>query len=156
MMIKVTNITNQERYLQFDSTIKQYSSAPMVSRRVGPYKSIFITQWECQYVMSWDGFESHEEDPDGTTRKPDHAEVPWGSGSAEKIDKSELLVQMSLAHTYMFLDDMENCKNIHKRFLNQNVSVKQTWKNKVINDLDEFKKAGLSEENFNKVLRLVD
>lgn len=76
--------------------------------------------------------------------------------SAEKIDKSELLVQINLAHTYMFLDDMENCKNIHKRFLNQNVSVKQTWKNKVINDLDEFKKAGLSEENFNKVLRLVD
>lgn len=75
---------------------------------------------------------------------------------AEKIDKSELLVQLNLAHTFMFLNDMENCKNIHKRFLTQNVAVNQTWKNKVINDLDEYKKAGLPDENFNKVLRLMN
>ena len=75
---------------------------------------------------------------------------------AQKLEAGNLLVQLNLAHTYMFLDNMELCKAIHKRFQNQNVLPTQTWKNKTINDLDEFKKAGLSDANFNKVLRIID
>ena len=75
---------------------------------------------------------------------------------AQKLEAGNLLVQLNLAHTYMFLDNKELCKAIHKRFQNQNVLPTQTWKNKTINDLDEFKKAGLSDANFNKVLRIID
>ena len=75
---------------------------------------------------------------------------------AQKLEAGNLLVQLNLAHTYMFLDNKELCKAIHKRYQNQNVLPTQTWKNKTINDLDEFKKAGLSDANFNKVLRIID
>lgn len=76
--------------------------------------------------------------------------------TAEKIDSSELLVQLNLAHTYMFLDNMTASKEIHNKFKAQNVSVNQTWKNKTINDLDTFQKKNLPSDNFKKVLRLVD
>lgn len=75
---------------------------------------------------------------------------------AQKLEVGNLLVQMNLAHAYMFLDNMESCKAIHKRYKNQNVSPNQTWKNKAINDLDEFKKAGLPDDHFNKILRFID
>lgn len=74
--------------------------------------------------------------------------------TAEKLDKSELRVQMNLAHVYMFLDEVSKCKEIHKRYLNQNISSKQTWKNKAINDLDAFKKTSLPQENIAKIWRL--
>ena len=75
---------------------------------------------------------------------------------AVKLEPGNLLVQLNLAHTYMFLDKISESKDLHKRYQNQNVSPTQTWKNKTINDLDEFKKAGLSEDNFNKILRRID
>ncbi|TGD59029.1 tetratricopeptide repeat protein [Flavobacterium humi] len=75
---------------------------------------------------------------------------------AEKIDPSELLVQLNLAHTYMFLDNMAACREIHQKFKEQNVSANQTWKNKTINDLDTFQKANLPSDDFKKVLRLMD
>lgn len=76
--------------------------------------------------------------------------------TAEKIDSSELLVQLNLAHTFMFLDNMAASKEIHNKFKAQNVSANQTWKNKTINDLDTFQKMNLPSGNFKKVLRLVD
>lgn len=75
---------------------------------------------------------------------------------AESIDTSELLVQINLAHTFMFLDKMSECREIYNKYKLQNVSAKQTWKNKAINDLDKFEKAGLPKDNFKKILRLVD
>lgn len=75
---------------------------------------------------------------------------------AESIDSSELLVQLNLAHTFMFLDKMSECREIHNKYKIQNISAKQTWKNKTINDIDKFQKAGLPVDNFKKVLRLVD
>ena len=75
---------------------------------------------------------------------------------AENLDSSELLVQLNLAHTYMFLDKMSESREIHNKYKEQNVSVNQTWKNKTINDLDKFQKANLPNDNFKKVLRLVD
>lgn len=75
---------------------------------------------------------------------------------AEKMDSSELLVQLNLAHTYMFLDNMSASREIHHKFKSQNVSTNQTWKNKTINDLDTFEKMNLPKDNFKKILRLVD
>ncbi|MES2810843.1 MAG: tetratricopeptide repeat protein [Bacteroidota bacterium] len=74
--------------------------------------------------------------------------------SAQKLDPSELKVQMNLAHVYMFMDEVTKSKEIHKRYMNQNVSSKQTWKNKAINDLDTFKKSTLPQGNINKIWRL--
>lgn len=75
---------------------------------------------------------------------------------AQKLEPANLLVQLNLAHAYMFLENMDSSKDLHKRFRNQNVSPTQTWKNKTINDLDEFKKANLPQDNFSKILRQVD
>ena len=75
---------------------------------------------------------------------------------AENLDSSELLVQLNLAHTYMFLDKMSTSREIHNKYKEQNVATNQTWKNKTINDLDKFQKANLPNDNFKKILRLVD
>ena len=75
---------------------------------------------------------------------------------AEKLDATELLVQLNLAHTYMFLDKVSESKKIHSQFLNQNVSATQSWKNKTINDLNKFQKMNLPADNFKKVLRLMN
>lgn len=74
--------------------------------------------------------------------------------SAEKLDAKNLLVQLNLAHTYMFMDEVSKSKAIHKKYMSQNVSAKQTWKNKAINDLDKFKKMNLPQENIQKIWRL--
>lgn len=73
---------------------------------------------------------------------------------AEKLDSSDLFVQMNLAHTYMFMDEVSKAKEIHKKYMNQNISAKQTWKNKAINDLDRFKKSTLPQDNIQKIWRL--
>ncbi|ENA1795102.1 hypothetical protein ABF176_001934 [Flavobacterium psychrophilum] len=75
---------------------------------------------------------------------------------AENLDSSELLVQLNLAHTYMFLGKMSESREIHNKYKEQNVSTNQTWKNKTINDLDKFQKSSLPNDNFKKILRLVD
>ena len=74
--------------------------------------------------------------------------------NAEKLDSSELKVQMNLAHVYMFMDNVSVSKEIHKKYINQNVSAKQTWRNKAINDLDGFKKTDLPQDNITKIWRL--
>jgi hypothetical protein len=76
--------------------------------------------------------------------------------NAEKIDSSELLVQLNLAHTYMFLENVDLAKKIHNKFTEHNVSVNQTWKNKTINDLDTFQKMNLPKDHFKKILRLMN
>lgn len=74
--------------------------------------------------------------------------------TAEKLDGSDLKVQMNLAHIYMFMDEVSKSKEIHKQFMNQNVSAKQSWKNKAINDLNDFKKSNLPQKNIDKIWRL--
>jgi hypothetical protein len=74
--------------------------------------------------------------------------------TAEKLDPSELKVKLNLAHVYMFMNEASKAKEIHKKYMNQNISAKQTWKNKAINDLDRFKKFELPQENIQKIWRL--
>jgi predicted Zn-dependent protease len=76
--------------------------------------------------------------------------------NAEKIDSSELLVQLNLAHTYMFLNKMNESRGIHKKFMDQNVSATVSWKIKTQNDLEEFRKLNLEQDNFKKIYRLLD
>uniref|UniRef100_A0AA94F595 Tetratricopeptide repeat protein n=1 Tax=Flavobacterium columnare TaxID=996 RepID=A0AA94F595_9FLAO len=73
---------------------------------------------------------------------------------AEDKDKSELKIKLNLAHIYMFLDDISKSKEIHKKYKSQNISTKQTWTNKTINDLEKFKKTSLPQENIDRIWKL--
>ncbi len=74
---------------------------------------------------------------------------------AEKMDNSELLVQLNLAHAYLLNDQYSEAKALHKKYKNQNVSATEDWKNRAKTDFDEMKKAGIKSEDFDKILKLI-
>ncbi len=74
---------------------------------------------------------------------------------AEKIDDSELLVQLNLAHAYLLNDQYSEAKSLHKKYKNQNVSVSENWKTRAKSDIEEMKKAGIQSEDFEKILKLI-
>ena len=73
----------------------------------------------------------------------------------EKIDDSELLVQMNLAHAYLLNKNFKSAKSIHKKYQFQNVNDSMSWTQKVKLDFDTFKKAGLPSSDFHRILRLL-
>jgi tetratricopeptide (TPR) repeat protein len=74
---------------------------------------------------------------------------------AERIDESDLLIQMNLAHAYMLNDNFKMAKPIHKKYQSQNVTASLSWTQKVQQDFDVFAKAGLPTKDFDRVLRLL-
>ena len=78
------------------------------------------------------------------------------SKKAVNLDPNELLFQLNFAHVLMFLNDIKASKNIHDKFKNQNINTNQSWieKNKI--DFELFEKMGLPNDNFNKILRILD
>ncbi len=75
---------------------------------------------------------------------------------ASLLDESELLVQLTLAHIFMFSNDLKASKNIHKLYKNQNINNHKSWKEKTILDFELFKKIGLPNDDFDKITRLLD
>ncbi len=73
----------------------------------------------------------------------------------ENIDPSELLVKLDLAHAFLLNKEFRMAKNIYKKYQGQNVTDTLNWVDKIKLDFDVFKKAGLSTEGFEKVLKLV-
>lgn len=74
----------------------------------------------------------------------------------EKLDDSELLIQMNLAHAYLLDNDYKAAKTIYKKYQFQNVTDSLSWTDKVKQDLETFKSAGLPSMDFDKVLRLLE
>lgn len=74
----------------------------------------------------------------------------------EQIDDSELLIQMNLAHAYLLNKNFKSAKPIYKKYQFQNVSSSLSWTQKVQQDFDTFKKAGLPSGDFDRVLRLLE
>ena len=74
----------------------------------------------------------------------------------EKLDDSELLIQMNLAHAYLLNKDFKTAKTIYKKYQFQNVTDSLSWSQKVKQDFDTFKKAGLPTNDFERVLRLLE
>jgi tetratricopeptide (TPR) repeat protein len=74
---------------------------------------------------------------------------------AEKIDESDLLIQMNLAHAYILNNNFKIAKSIHKKYQFQNVSASMSWTQKVQQDFNTFTKAGLPTNDFDRVLRLL-
>ena len=74
----------------------------------------------------------------------------------EKLDDSELLIQMNLAHAYLLNNNFKSAKPIYKKYQFQNVTDSLSWTQKVKQDFDTFKKAGLPSGDFDRVLRLLE
>jgi tetratricopeptide (TPR) repeat protein len=73
----------------------------------------------------------------------------------EKIDNTELLVQLNLAHAYLLNDNYKEAKKIHLKYKNQNVTDSLSWVQKTELDFKAFQKAGIQNEDFERVLRLI-
>lgn len=74
---------------------------------------------------------------------------------AEKMDASELLIQLNLAHAYLLNDQFGEAKALHRKYKNQNVSATENWNSRTKSDFDEMKKAGLSSDDFDRILKLI-
>ncbi|MNY11426.1 hypothetical protein D3C86_1444540 [compost metagenome] len=72
----------------------------------------------------------------------------------EKLDDTELLVKLNLAHTYLVSDDYSAAKAIYKKYQTQNVTDSLSWIAKTKLDFAAFEKAGLPTKDFEKVLKL--
>jgi tetratricopeptide (TPR) repeat protein len=71
-------------------------------------------------------------------------------------DKTDINLHLQLAHLYMFTDRISEAKDIHKKYKNQNVNAKTSWIQQTKTDFDLFKKSGLPEYNFKKILRVLE
>jgi tetratricopeptide (TPR) repeat protein len=74
----------------------------------------------------------------------------------EKIDNTELLIQLNLAHAYLLNDNYSSAKAIYKEYQSQNVTDSLSWTDKVKQDFTAFKKAGIISNDFERVLKLMD
>lgn len=76
--------------------------------------------------------------------------------SGEKLDDSELLIQMNLAHAYLFDNDYKAAKTIYKKYQFQNVTDSLSWTDKVKQDFETFKQSGFSSDDYDRVLKLLE
>lgn len=74
----------------------------------------------------------------------------------EKLDVTELLIQLNLAHAYLLNGNYKSAKVIHKTYSNQNVTDSLSWTQKTKLDFDAFQKVGIQDENFNAVLKILE
>ncbi|MEO8532899.1 MAG: hypothetical protein ABI441_04080 [Flavobacterium sp.] len=72
----------------------------------------------------------------------------------EKLDDTELLVKLNLAHVYLLSDDYSAAKSIYKKYQNQNVTDSLSWTDKTKLDFETFQKAGIKSEDYERVLKL--
>lgn len=72
----------------------------------------------------------------------------------EKLDNAELLIQLNLAHAYLLNDNYKEAKKIYKKYQSQNVTESLSWVQKTEQDFKAFQKAGIQNEDFERVLKL--
>jgi len=72
----------------------------------------------------------------------------------EKLDDTELMVKLNLAHTYLITNNYSEAKAIYKKYQTQNVTDSLSWVAKTKLDFAAFEKAGLPSKDFEKVLKL--
>lgn len=74
----------------------------------------------------------------------------------EKLDDAELLIKLNLAHAYLLNDNFKSAKLIYKKYQFQNVTDTLSWVEKTKQDFENFKKVGIQNENFERVLKLIE
>lgn len=72
----------------------------------------------------------------------------------EKLDESELLIKLNLAHAYLLNDNYSTAKSIYKEYQYQNVTDSLSWIEKIKQDFETFKKVGIENDDFKRVLKL--
>ena len=75
---------------------------------------------------------------------------------AQKQDTTELLIQLNLAHAYLLNGNYKSAKTIYKTYSNQNVTDSLSWIQKTKLDFDAFQKAGIQNEDFNAILKILE
>jgi tetratricopeptide (TPR) repeat protein len=73
----------------------------------------------------------------------------------EKLDDTELLIKLNLAHAYLLNDNYKEAKTIYKKYQNQNVTDSLSWSQKTEQDFKAFQKAGIQNKDFERILKLV-
>lgn len=74
----------------------------------------------------------------------------------EKLDDTELLIKMNLAHAYLLNDNYASAKAIYKEYQSQNVTDSLSWTQKIKQDFAAFKKVGIVSNDFERVLKLME
>ena len=74
----------------------------------------------------------------------------------EKLDDTELAIQLNLAHAYLMNDNFSKAKAIYKKYQSQNVSDSLSWNEKINLDFIAFQKAGIKSDDFDRILKLID
>lgn len=71
----------------------------------------------------------------------------------EKLDPSELLIQLGIANAYLVSGDFSAAKEIHKKYRTENVSAKKSWIDQAKEDIDALQKAGIQSDDFDRMLK---
>jgi hypothetical protein len=74
----------------------------------------------------------------------------------EKLDDTELAIQLNLAHAYLMNDNFSKAKAIYKKYQSQNVSDSISWTEKVNLDFIAFQKVGIKSSDFERILKIID
>jgi hypothetical protein len=72
----------------------------------------------------------------------------------ERLDDTELLIKLNLAHAYLLNDNYKSSKAIYKKYQNQNVTDSLSWVEKTKVDFETFQKLGIKSDDFERVLSL--
>jgi tetratricopeptide (TPR) repeat protein len=73
----------------------------------------------------------------------------------EKLDGTELLVKLNLAHAYLFNNEYRYAKTIYKDYQSQNLTSNLSWNQKIKQDFILFQKIGLPSADFERVLKII-
>ena len=72
------------------------------------------------------------------------------------MDESALDIQLNLAHAYLLNDHYSQAKSIYKKYQSQNVTDSLSWTQKVKLDFELFRKSGVQNDNFDRILNLIE
>ena len=70
-------------------------------------------------------------------------------------DKTEIELQLNLAHVYLFTNRINEAKIIHEKYKNLNINTKISWNEQILKDFELFKKYNLPTNNFKKIKRII-
>ena len=75
---------------------------------------------------------------------------------AEELDRAQIVIQLNLAHLYLFIDKISESKVIHKKYKKQNISATKSWVQQTNEDFKLFEDRGFSIEYFKKIKSILN
>ena len=71
-------------------------------------------------------------------------------------DATDINLQLQFAHLYIFTDRLSDAKDIHKKYKDQYINPNISWIQQTNKDFALFSKCHLPEDNFKKILRVLE